>query len=1091
MPRGVMRLFTGPNNYGPLRALIGRWDGGGGRDASPRADDAASPETRDYWEKLVVEEHGKLTNHTQTLYALRYHRRAWRFDGQVNAAHEEVGYWAWEPSAGQQGRVYHFVTTPRGITVVARSALIDSAATVIVVSTDPGVGADAELPVTWSANDPAKPDAGIGESAHLHQEFPTSRYSLRLELGADGAVTYDEAVFLTVRPGGPTTLLHRMTNALRREDLPATFESVNAAAAPLGYRAVINADAAKRGQFGGVVDWPLVPLHMSMLPDGRCISFGSPLLSRGYNEARTQKGHDLDIWDPDQGMDLDAHHSMRDKLFVDAFCNAAKLGPEGLLFAGGTARPGVGAGWGRTTAIFDHRTGHVMDTGKPLHHQRWYSALVRFPDDSTLSVGGSEDYCHNAWWDAGIALGRISEVPEIYTPGLGWRRLAGAWKATRDGGDGVRIFSRENNHWWYPRAYLASDGRVVGVTWNDLWTLETAGAGSARHHGTLPGGHNLGASGASVMYRPDKILLVGGGTRSNEENAPGTNKATKIEIAPGAPPTATALKVDHPDVGGKELDARAWATATVLPDGKVVVTGGTTQANRSDNAVLTALLWDPDAPNDASQWTIGARYQKSRLYHSFAVLLADASVLVGGGGLPPFALSADGPVDGKHWDTPWFNVERYYPPYFFAGTALAPRPTIKLAAGTPAYGLPIQLTVNGGETIASMCLISLPTGTHSHNNDQRFIPLTKADAGHGTFSQDGATLTVRFPAKSAKVPPGHYMLFAVNAKGVPSEALKIPVPNARSEFVHLSASVNICPSEAPSLAVGAPPEIVRVRRVSETSPSGDKRHTAFEIVAGLNGEVGTISLRSVEEPGKYLRHQGRVLKLQTNDDTALFHNDASWLPELDAAGQGVLLRVRTPNYTNEYVTYNGPGNDLRIALRPTGESADDRAAKRRACFRIRPASLPLGVASVPAQSIRLHSPSFDRYLAVTIDGAGVETSEAATDRTTWTVQPLGDGKAALRAGARPAYAAENPPDDGPPTGKFLMIRESGEIGISGTLDADTALRIMDNGDGSLSIRSGTPNGRCLRLNRDTFDAVTTDDTLADGAVWERFIARPL
>ncbi|MCB9756762.1 MAG: DUF1929 domain-containing protein, partial [Myxococcales bacterium] len=871
-------------NYGPLRRLIGRWDGGGGADTSPDTPARTSAVAKKFWEKLIVEEHGHLSNHDQTLYALRYHRRAWRFDGNVNAAHEEVGYWAWQPDGDSGfGWVHHFVTTPRGIAVVTRSARIAANATVITVSTDRSVTDGAAIPASWPAL--TQPDPEISEVDHLEDKFPASRYSFRLDLSKNATLGYVEAVFMEVVDGGRTQLVHKMENTLSRDDLPGTFDAQTLSlATPAQYRAAIAATAETAGQFGGVVDWPLVPLHMSLLPDGRFVSFGSPLLSRGYPAASTQLGHDLDVWDPEQGMGPDSHHSMRDKLFVDAFCNAVKLGPEGLLFAGGTSRRPQGPGWGKTTAIFDHRTNAVVDTGKPLHFERWYSSLIRLPDDSIVSLGGSQDYCHNAWWDNRVALGRISEVPEVYTPGLGWRRLTTGYDAAPASGAGanVRIFGRADNRWWYPRAYLASDGRVFGVTWNNLWTLDLAGTGTALWHSILPNGHNAGASTASVMFRPDELLIVGGGTRSNEEPAAATNKVTRVRIAPGAAPTATAVTRAHPDgTPGKELEARAWATATVLPTGTVLITGGTTDSNKSDKAVLTALLWDPDAAAGTNPWTVGATALRSRLYHSFAVLVPDGTVLVGGGGLPPFALSAAEGVDGRSWDTPWFNVERYYPPYLFDGQQRSQRPTIALARGQAAYGLPIELTLGGAAgTISSVCLISLPTGTHSHNMDQRYIPLIDAAEGLGTFSRAGATLTVRLPAKSARIPPGHYMLFVVNDQGVPSEALRLPSASGRAEFLHLGAAVHVGPYESPGLAVGASSASVRVRAVSETSPSADKIHTAFEIVEGLNGQAGTISLRSRHQPNKYLRHQGRVIKLHPLDNSTVYKNDASWLPEL-------------------------------------------------------------------------------------------------------------------------------------------------------------------------------------------------------------------
>ncbi|MFJ3505523.1 galactose oxidase early set domain-containing protein [Streptomyces sp. NPDC090135] len=58
--------------------------------------------------------------------------------------------------------------------------------------------------------------------------------------------------------------------------------------------------------------------------------------------------------------------------------------------------------------------------------------------------------------------------------------------------------------------------------------------------------------------------------------------------------------------------------------------------------------------------------------------------------------------------------------------------------------------------------------THSTDNDQRRAPLTSAPAGTGAY-------TVSLPADKGVVLPGTYMLFALDAQGVPSTARFITV----------------------------------------------------------------------------------------------------------------------------------------------------------------------------------------------------------------------------------------------------------------------------------------------------------------------------
>jgi hypothetical protein len=76
--------------------------------------------------------------------------------------------------------------------------------------------------------------------------------------------------------------------------------------------------------------------------------------------------------------------------------------------------------------------------------------------------------------------------------------------------------------------------------------------------------------------------------------------------------------------------ARRQLNATVLPDGRVLATGGTsaTGFNNAAGSVLTPELWDPVK----NTWTEMAPMKVARLYHSTAVLLPDGRVFSSGGG---------------------------------------------------------------------------------------------------------------------------------------------------------------------------------------------------------------------------------------------------------------------------------------------------------------------------------------------------------------------------------------------------------------------------------------------------------------------------
>ena len=120
---------------------------------------------------------------------------------------------------------------------------------------------------------------------------------------------------------------------------------------------------------------------------------------------------------------------------------------------------------------------------------------------------------------------------------------------------------------------------------------------------------------------------------------------------------------------------RRHLNSTVLPDGTVLVTGGTTGGGFVDinpgDAARAAELWDPDVP---TQWTTLASANKMRVYHSVSLLLPDGTVLHGASGN---ALAGASQVPDEK------NHEIFSPPYLFKGA----RPTITaLSATDVSYG---------------------------------------------------------------------------------------------------------------------------------------------------------------------------------------------------------------------------------------------------------------------------------------------------------------------------------------------------------------------------------------------------------------------
>ena len=278
---------------------------------------------------------------------------------------------------------------------------------------------------------------------------------------------------------------------------------------------------------------------------------------------------------------------------------------------------------------------------------------------------------------------------------------------------------------YYPRTFVAPDGRVfyagelqqsryLDVTGTGRWTN-----GPRRQFGTRD-------YGSAAMYEAGKILYVGGGN-------PPTNSAEIIDLNQANPTWRYT---------GSMAYARRHHNATVLPTGDVLVTGGTSGSgfNNVGAAVRSAELWH----HATGTWTTLASSSVARIYHGTALLLPDGRVLYTGSGD-----GADSPNEP--------NYELYSPPYLFKGA----RPTI--TSGLSArygYGQTQVVETPTGAQIAKVTLVGLGSVTHAFDQNSRLVSLG--------FTPVTGGLSVTFPGSRALAPPGPYILFLVNANGVPS-----------------------------------------------------------------------------------------------------------------------------------------------------------------------------------------------------------------------------------------------------------------------------------------------------------------------------------
>jgi hypothetical protein len=413
----------------------------------------------------------------------------------------------------------------------------------------------------------------------------------------------------------------------------------------------------------------------------------------------------------------------------DVFCNGGSFLADGrCMVVGGTVQYDSFYGEPRMT-VFDPLKGTAGQFCQ-LHsmaHGRWYATAITLSDGRVLAFSGLDE------------SGNTNSTTEIYKVASGWTSPVQA------------PFTPE----LYPWLHLLPDGRVFcsGGSPNtyffnpatQAWTpCASTYYGLDRQYGNsvlLPLLPN--------NYAP-RVMILGGGT--------GTVATATTEIIDLSQPNPAWVR------SGNMSSARVEGNSVLLPNGKILVLGGSPQNEVANTASLNADMFDPsafDPTNPQNAWSPAGTCSYARLYHSVALLLPDATVMSAG----------SNPQRGTYEQ----HIEIYSPPYLFttdgSGNVIrAARPAIGSIAPTIiGYGSSSTFTVtlSTSDVISSVVLARPGSTTHAFDMEQRLVGLT--------FTQNGGTLTVHWPPNSYVAPPGYYMLFVLNQQGVPSIAQFIQV----------------------------------------------------------------------------------------------------------------------------------------------------------------------------------------------------------------------------------------------------------------------------------------------------------------------------
>ncbi len=319
----------------------------------------------------------------------------------------------------------------------------------------------------------------------------------------------------------------------------------------------------------------------TLLADGRVLIAGGQDASGGESAS-------AELYDPATGT-----FSPTGPMVYPHISPTATLLADGRVLVAGGSGIGDVLERGYSAELYDPQTGRFSLTGS-MKVRRYDQAATLLPDGRVLLVGGSV-------YDLGS---KAIATAELYDPKTGKFSLTGSMRTARDG----------------PTATLLPDGRVL-----------VAGGSVPTQHGstplasaelydpatgkfTLTGSMTTARAGHTATLLPDGRVLIAGGFGSNG------NILASAELYD--PQTGTFSPT------GSMATVRDGHTATLLPDGRVLIAGGADAADDSlaANILASAELYDPKT----GTFSPGGSMASARQLQT-ATLLPDGRVLIAGG----------------------------------------------------------------------------------------------------------------------------------------------------------------------------------------------------------------------------------------------------------------------------------------------------------------------------------------------------------------------------------------------------------------------------------------------------------------------------
>jgi hypothetical protein len=523
------------------------------------------------------------------------------------------------------------------------------------------------------------------------------------------------------------------------------------------------------GRFRQYFQSPDFAAHVALLPTGKVLLFSFERVETNPTAGAADKYRDTAptnvdgernagrawLWDPSKGYSraafkdvppptVDVPDSKDEPRPAPFFCAGHAYLPNGMvgIFGGNLGVKGLDGSGEKLALIFDPWK-EKWYREQDMRVGRWYPTVVTGADGRQLIFSGQSE---NGW---GTPTPIVEKFPsENYHLPVDHATEPAGWSLDRFKADAP--FEHD-----YPQVFSLRDGKIyaLGRDYDQQWVFDPATeTRSNLPNRPSPDEHERDYGSAVALpsdYRgPDSVLILGG-----DHDDPNTYK-----LAHGQ------WTKDKPRHFGRAQD-----DTLILPDGTLFTVNGSYNIRDYGNG-----LYNPNADPKYRQieflhpggaWTLGPVQRLPRGYHSNAVLLPDGRVMVTGDELQQLA------NDPNINDDMNGSIEIYEPWYLFQGS----RPTLTgVSQKSVEYDDEFKATTSTPDQVSKAVLVAPVTSTHSVDTSQRLVPLR-------IKKRNGKDLTLEAPPDANAAPPGYYMLFLLDSKGVPSVAKWVQVNPEMSE----------------------------------------------------------------------------------------------------------------------------------------------------------------------------------------------------------------------------------------------------------------------------------------------------------------------